>query len=588
MADGTGIEMRPDDTESIELELDGVRWRGISELSKLRFKSLPARIITSVFAAALVTLLCTTWISSRSIESFVRAKIDQKFSTILWRAGERLDLWYAQREIDLTTFARSPILADSLREAGDTLEPDRKELANYLTYVLELFPQFDSLFVLDPRGKGVIAVGDSPDLPEAWIERLSDIRVPQVGPLERLGERRVQIASAPVAGDTGRRLATLHAVLRTKSIIENLRSEDSGTPTLVYVVGPDGRVLLEPPGGTFRERYERHMPEEQAAPSVEEYQLADGTTVVGSAVDFPRFGWTLVVEEPYDAVFAPVVRLIREILGINLGIVLVFCIIALQIARSIVRPIRELSKAALRIKKGETGVMIHETASDDEIRLLTRVFNKMSLQLQENRRELEENRREIEDANTQLTSHNQELQRVNEVFEQLSITDELTRLRNHRYFQEHLPRETKRAERTGEALCLILIDIDDFKGLNDRHGHAAGDTVLRGVAEVMLSIVRDTDLLARYGGEEFALLTVHTDTAGAVVLAEKIRAAISEARFAIVGLEGPKELQLTASFGVARFCGDEKRLFTDADRALYRAKERGKNCVVVADEKPVS
>jgi len=138
--------------------------------------------------------------------------------------------------------------------------------------------------------------------------------------------------------------------------------------------------------------------------------------------------------------------------------------------------------------------------------------------------------------------------------------------------------------RTGEGLCLILIDIDDFKGLNDRHGHAVGDVVLRRVADVMQDCVRDMDLLARYGGEEFVLLASQTELAGAVALAEKIRLAISEARFSVVDLEGPKVLQITASFGVAPFRGDDKRLFTDADRALYRAKAQGKDCVVASDD----
>jgi diguanylate cyclase (GGDEF)-like protein len=576
--------MGSDDTRSIERALDDSRRRGIARLLQRPFKSLPARIITSVFAAALVTSLCVTWISSRSIESFLRAKIDQKFPSILWGAGERLDLWYAQREIDVATFARSHTMVDSLRAKGVSDSVSRKELSNYLTYVLGLFPQYETLFVLDPSGRRVIAVGELLVLPDARREQISRIRAPQVGGLEQLGERQVQIASAPVKDNMGRRLATLHAVLRSETVADTLRNDEAGAVDLVYVVGPDGRVLLQPPGATPHKRYEHALPEEHGAPHVEEYVLSDGTTVVGSAVAFSRFGWTLVVEEPYEAAFAPVVLLIREIFGINLGVVLVFGVISLQIARSIVRPIRELSNAALRIATGETDVTIQEAASDDDIGILNRAFNKMSLQLQANRRELEDNRREIEDANVRLVSQNEELQRVNEVFQQLSITDELTRLHNHRYFQEHLPRETKRAQRTGEALSLILIDLDDFKQLNDTHGHAVGDAVLRRSAEVMQSNVRDMDLLARYGGEEFVLLASGTDNEGAVALAEKIRVALSEARFSVVDLDGPKVLEVTASFGVARFNGDDKRFFTDADRALYRAKARGKNCVVAADE----
>jgi diguanylate cyclase (GGDEF)-like protein len=99
----------------------------------------------------------------------------------------------------------------------------------------------------------------------------------------------------------------------------------------------------------------------------------------------------------------------------------------------------------------------------------------------------------------------------------------------------------------------------------------------------MSSVVRDMDLLARYGGEEFALLASNTSLDGSVALAEKIRLAISHARFSVRNVDGPVEIHVTASLGVAAFRGDEKAFFNDADRALYRAKGLGKDCVVVAD-----
>jgi diguanylate cyclase (GGDEF)-like protein len=141
----------------------------------------------------------------------------------------------------------------------------------------------------------------------------------------------------------------------------------------------------------------------------------------------------------------------------------------------------------------------------------------------------------------------------------------------------------KRAARTGEPLALIVIDLDDFKRLNDRFGHAVGDAVLKHVAVVMSGVVREMDLLARYGGEEFALLASQTTLEGAVALAEKLRLAISQARFSVPNSDGPIEVEVTASLGVAAFRGDQKAFFNDADQALYRAKSLGKDCVVVAD-----
>jgi len=275
---------------------------------------------------------------------------------------------------------------------------------------------------------------------------------------------------------------------------------------------------------------------------------------------------------------------VREILVINLGIVAIAGAIAFAIARSTVRPILALSDRVLRIATGDTGVEIPGRHRADEIGVLARAFNEMMVQLNRNQEELEEKRLEIEDANHRLIAQNQELQRVNEVFEQLSITDDLTKLHNHRFFQEHLPREMLRSDRTADPLALVLFDIDDFKQLNDRHGHSVGDAVLRRVADVMNGEVREMDLLARYGGEEFALLASQTNALGAVALAEKLRLAVAEARFSVLALDGPSELRVTVSAGVSTYEGDAKAFFNQADRALYCAKEAGKDCVVLFRE----
>jgi diguanylate cyclase (GGDEF)-like protein len=214
--------------------------------------------------------------------------------------------------------------------------------------------------------------------------------------------------------------------------------------------------------------------------------------------------------------------------------------------------------------------------------VLGRALRELRWRLHRYQLELVRKQREIEQANEQLRCQNERLRQANEVLEQLSITDELTHLHNHRYFREALPREMKRSLRTGEPLALILFDIDDFKLLNDRYGHAVGDAVLCRVANVMNAQVRDMDLLARYGGEEFVLLASQTPIAGAVALAEKIRIAVSRQPFSVIDLGGPVEIEVTVSAGVAAFHGNDKALFADADRALYKAKASGKDCVVPA------
>jgi diguanylate cyclase (GGDEF)-like protein len=337
------------------------------------------------------------------------------------------------------------------------------------------------------------------------------------------------------------------------------------------------------PADAVRESYARQIPNRGAELLVEVYEREGEDRVIGAAAGFARFDWTIVVEEPYAQVTDPVTAIVRKILLLSVAIALLCCLIAVQIARSIVRPIHGLSSAARQVAAGEFDVSF-PTHGRDEIGLLASAFNEMMDRLRANSVELEENREAIEDANSRLLAQNQELQRVNDVFLQLSITDDLTKLHNHRFFQDHLPREMKRAVRTGEPLCLIVIDIDDFKKLNDRYGHSVGDAVLKHAADAMNTEVREMDLLARYGGEEFTLLASQTALDGAVTLAEKLRRVISDARFPVVTLDGASVISITVSIGVAQFRGDEKAFFNDADRALYRAKNAGKDCVMVADE----
>lgn len=122
---------------------------------------------------------------------------------------------------------------------------------------------------------------------------------------------------------------------------------------------------------------------------------------------------------------------------------------------------------------------------------------------------------------------------------------------------------------------MLLIDIDAFKQLNDRFGHAAGDELLTGLARSMNDTIRESDLLARYGGEEFVVLAMSTDLLGAYGLAETIRTAVAEASFILDDSKRP--VRATVSIGAALYQGNRKTFFVAADQARYRAKAEGKN-----------
>jgi diguanylate cyclase (GGDEF)-like protein len=175
--------------------------------------------------------------------------------------------------------------------------------------------------------------------------------------------------------------------------------------------------------------------------------------------------------------------------------------------------------------------------------------------------------------------------RLHVIVQRQAITDELTELANRRYFMETLETELRRAERFDEPLALVFADIDDFKNVNDRHGHHVGDSVLRAFADVLRGRIRAIDLAARLGGEEFAIILIETDLKGAEALAESLRSAVAAVEVRVVGSE---PVRITASFGVADYpqTRGAGELMAVADRALYKAKREGKNRVSVAPDSP--
>lgn len=168
-----------------------------------------------------------------------------------------------------------------------------------------------------------------------------------------------------------------------------------------------------------------------------------------------------------------------------------------------------------------------------------------------------------------------------EALRRLATRDELTGLLNRREFDRILAEEEERSIRFGNPLALVMIDLDRFKSINDTHGHAAGDQVLKEAALRIAGAIRTVDRAARVGGEEFALVLVQTDKVSALEVARRAIAAVAQNPV----LAGSVSLSVTASAGVAELPSDARsggELFAAADKALYAAKAQGRNRVVAA------
>ncbi len=233
------------------------------------------------------------------------------------------------------------------------------------------------------------------------------------------------------------------------------------------------------------------------------------------------------------------------LLGIGMVVTL-----GLLLARSILRPVRQLEAGAGRFAGGDLAHRL-QVGRTDELGRLTEAFNIMAEELDRDRRAL-----------TELTAR-----------------DPLTGLYNHREFYRLLREEAERSRRYRHPLSLLMFDLDHFKKVNDTCGHPAGDKVLCGVAGIVRRELRQVDLVARYGGEEFAAILPETAEAEAWAIAERIRQAIAARPLAISDTEG---IGLTISIGLAVFPDDaasEEVLVEKADAALYAAKAAGRNRV---------
>jgi diguanylate cyclase (GGDEF)-like protein len=173
--------------------------------------------------------------------------------------------------------------------------------------------------------------------------------------------------------------------------------------------------------------------------------------------------------------------------------------------------------------------------------------------------------------------------------EQESITDPLMGIFNRRYLERRLKEERLRSQRCSQPLSILLLDIDNFKDINDTYGHQSGDFILEKLGQLMLDSVRESDMIARYGGDEILVILPNTHDSEAFLFAERLRQIVENYEIELPGKRGERQslINITVSIGVAAFnqlTMDCHSLVESVDKALYRAKDNGRNMVIVSDD----
>lgn len=394
--------------------------------------------------------------------------------------------------------------------------------------------------------------------------------------------------AAPLHDAQGRVAAVLGVHVNwdwPREVINELRSplaRDRGVR--VFILDRNAEVIHRPTDVAGDAR-PGDLAQALANPSIQAWSNGERYLTAASAVPAHHpaadLGWTVVTRQPLDLALADA-RQARwtAAVGGSLTAALV-TLLAWSVTGRLTRPLHRIARAARELRAGRLDTPMPVVRSPREVQELSQALAEMTASLVSHERELEAANRELEqrvaDRTAELTRVTESLRLANVRLERLAHRDPLTGLPNRRSLTETLHAEVRRHRRSGQALTLALADVDHFKRVNDTHGHATGDAVLRAVAEALVKGCRVTDLVGRFGGEEFLLLLPETDLAGARVACEKLRARVQ-------ALSGP--VPVTMSFGVvspAQYFSTMEEALNAADQALYRAKAEGRNRVCVYD-----
>jgi diguanylate cyclase (GGDEF)-like protein len=287
------------------------------------------------------------------------------------------------------------------------------------------------------------------------------------------------------------------------------------------------------------------------------YTDKDKGKMLGALISMPELSWAVFIQQPYESVYWSLGRMRRLSIFVGALSLCFAVLLAFLISRYITRSIAKLTHGVRQVANRNFTFKV-DIHSKNEIGELADTFNQMVDQLNYHRKDLEEKQKELE---------------------LLARTDALTGLHNHRHFMDQLSHEIKLAIQHDSPLSVMILDLDDFKRVNDTYGHLVGDRVISTIAELIKRHVRSTDIAARYGGDEFCVALPNTTAPGARDLA---RILCQEIGGIVFSADHEAVFHVTCSIGLAQFHRNMKNslvILKFADQALYKAKSGGRNRV---------
>lgn len=562
-------------------------------------QSFQTKLVVLVLLSVLVTSAVIGVTTMGRTKGFLTSKIRDEFKATLESAHGDIEAWYQSRVFDLKIIFNakgflSPLEKYYLENNNSRRSAYQKnQVTKYFSYVKEKLPVYESFVVMDDDGEGMVSSVHENEVDARLLNSLlkkvgNDVYVSQAYAADG-NTRVIQWVLVPVEPTPNLRVIVF-AKIDLKALTDMLNGVSLSPAGDLYILDANGRFLTQPRVAPFdaNSGMSVNMLGEKAMevpalggemeyPVVERYRKQTysatgeqkGETFLASKVFIPTHDFWLVCEDLEREVIAPVLEVKKQILIADLLICLLFLLLSWKMSRYLLRPIAALSLGVRRINQGMVAVEI-QGAGPDEIGQVISAFNDMA-------KKITLTEAELSGTNKKLQRRAEQLEEVNNKLEELSVTDGLTGLFNHRHFWNLMNSELTRFDLYRGELGLILLDVDNFKQVNDEFGHTTGDLLVQKIGKVILETVRETDLVSRYGGEEFAVLLPDTNRMGILAVSEKLRTAVEAMYFKVP--DADITVSVTVSVGVSVFRGNRREFFNAADRALYTSKARGKNQV---------
>jgi diguanylate cyclase (GGDEF)-like protein len=454
---------------------------------------------------------------------------------------------------------------------------NRTTIQNDLAKLYQIGKEFDGMSIIDTKGTIIAFMPLKPgvvgmDLSERdYVKRVLSTGQSFISePFAAQTGNTIVVIAQPVKNQQGQ---TIGALAGSINLIQGTRffsfslgnEKDSGM--IVQIISKTGKIIYHPDTKMiFKDTDQISILQEiqngKSGALTTNYNNKPFLTGYGLVKDR---GWGVLVQYLANEAFQPLSNLRNVMILIIVFIcLLVFAVAYLQ-SKAITRPLQVLMDGVKRVAEGDYSFNV-DVKSQNEIGSLARSFNSMVERIREMREDILTKKEALEKANAELTV--------------MAITDGLTKLYNHRYFQDCLSSAISIAEEEKKAVTLMMVDIDHFKYYNDLFGHQAGDKLLKELAQLLINELGPNDMVARYGGEEFTVILYDANNVRGLEAAEKIRTAVE--LFPFIGRHEQPTGNITVSIGVASYpenAKNKEELIKLADEALYKAKCCSRNKV---------